>query len=136
MRRLIQLSEGKVAVPGSPEEVMPHQERLLRFLAAGPKSPEEIQVSPREFFAMAHANYICPMEGEKTLLTSKLCRWKLTPLGAAALDKLSRPVAEEMIEEDVNQDGEDSPLTKTRKRKRASDPTGQKWFKELFSKRS
>ena len=126
MRRLMQISEGENIASG----IMPHLDRILENLQDGPRSPNELGVSVRDMIALANPNYVRPVEGEKTILTSKDCRWQLTPLGYAYLKKQDEQVVEDAS---ANQDGEESPLT--RKRKRPTDPSDQTWFKELFSKR-
>lgn len=124
MRRLIQISEGEKPASG----ILSRTDRILKYLQDGPKSPNEMGVTPRDLIALANPNFVRPVEGEKTILTSADCRWQLTPLGYAHLKK------ETVVEDVDNEDGQDSPLT--RKRKRSADPSKEKWFKELFSKRS
>ena len=86
---------------------------ILVMLKDGPKTPNQCNATVREFLALVQPNFIRPVEGQKTILTSPDNQWQITPLGMAHLKsqfqesigiprKRKRPSTETKVSERLN----------------------------------
>lgn len=119
MRHLINITEA--SDDAAEDDVI---KQLLGRFSKQPKTSAELKISTKTLVALAAKHFVI-CDGKMTDAESA---WSLTNNGENYLE------GKAAITEDDNSidDGQDSPLT--RKRKRSSDPSNEKWFKSLFSK--